>query len=527
MLERPQPSVAVNHSFTSKLNLRGVKGQMTDAFGNKRITSNVIATVTQVLISGVVFFVLYRYLYGRLGVEQIGVWSLVLAATSISRIGDLGLSAGVVRFVAQALGRGDAQRAADVVETVTLTLGAFMVVLLVVCYPLFVLALNYFVPARGVPMALSILPYALISLWTMVVVSVISGGLDGCMRMDLRSLLMGLSHLVYFVLAVLLVPKYGLEGVAVAQLLQSIGLVILMWWLLRRQLKEVPLIPLHWNFPVLKEMIGYGVNFQIITVTNMLFDPVVKALMSKFGGLEALGYYEMANKLILQGRAIIIEASRVMVPAIAASQVHDAAKAKQLFITSYHMTFYVSVLFYGLLGISITTISMLWLGHYQATFIQYALLLNLAWFANTLIGPAYFSNLGSGKLRPNMLSHAIMGLWSLIFGVVLGLNYGGVGVVIGTITGLLVGSMFLLFSYIKQAGLLWPTFIIPQDMAKLLMSSVFVTFLSNYGRDQQSSFVAVFGIALLCSALLLSLGWFSPSRMMLSSVLKLKNRNKS
>ena len=484
---------------------------------HKHISKNVFATVTQVVVSGIVFFVLYRYLYDSLGVEQIGVWSLVLAATSVSRIGDLGLSAGVVRFVAQALGRGDTQRAADVVQTVTLTLGLFMAVLLAIGYPLFVLALNYLIPAHEIPIALSILPYALMSLGVMVVVSVFSGGLDGCMRMDLRSLLMALSHVAYLGFSILLVPKYGLEGVAMAQLIQSIGLMIMMWWVLRQQMKELPLIPLHWKFPVLKEMIGYGVNFQIITVMNMLFDPVVKALMSKFGGLEALGYYEMANKLILQGRAIIVEASRVMVPAIATLQDPDGATAKQLFMTSYRMTFYVAVLFYGLLGISITTISMLWLGHYQTTFIQFALLLNLGWFANTLIGPAYFSNLGSGKLRENMISHAIMGLCSLFFGVVIGLNYGGIGVVIGTIFGLIAGSMFLLLSYIKRAGLHWPRFIIPQGMSNLLILSVLVIFLSNYGRDQQSSIMVVIGIALLCSVPFLLLGWLNLGRITLLS----------
>lgn len=489
-------------------------------FSNKGISRNVIATVSQVLISGIVFFVLYRYLYGRLGVEQIGVWSLVLAATSVSRIGDLGLSAGVVKFVAQALGRGDTQRAADVVQTVALTLGVFMAVLLAVGYPLFVLALNYFIPAHGVPIALSILHYALMSLWVMVIVSVFSGGLDGCLRMDLRSLLMGLSHLVYLGLTILLVPKFGLEGVAMAQLIQSIGLMIITWWILRRQLRVLPLIPLHWKYSVLKAMIGYGVNFQVITVMNMLFEPVVKVLMSKFGGLEALGYYEMANKLILQGRGLIVEASRVMVPAIATLQKHDAAKATELFITSYRMTFYVAVLFYGLLGIFITAISMLWLGHYQAMFIQFALLLNLGWFANTLIGPAYFSNLGSGKLRTNMISHIIMGLCSPFLGYSLGMNYSGIGVVISTVFSLIAGSMFLLVSYITKANLHWPTFIIPPNMTALLILSVFVILSSNYGWDLQSSLIVVFGKALLCSALLLLLGWINPARMMLSRLVK-------
>jgi O-antigen/teichoic acid export membrane protein len=481
----------------------------------KHISKNVFVIVAQVVITGVVFFVLYRYLYDRLGVEQIGVWSLVIAATSISRIGDLGLSAGVVRFVAQALGRNDTQRAADVVQTVALTLGVFMAAVLLIGYPLFILALGYFLPVYGVTIALSILPYALMSLWVMVIVSVFSGGLDGCMRMDLRSLLTAASHLVYLGLAMLLVPKYGLKGVAMAQLTQSVGLMILMWWMLRRQLRALPFLPLHLKYPVLKDMIGYGVNFQIITVMNMLFDPVVKALMSRFGGLEALGYYEMSNRLILQGRAMIVEASRIMVPAIATLQEHDSGKAKQLFITSYSITFYVSVLFYGALGIFITTISMLWLGHYQAMFIQFALLLNLGWFVNTLIGPAYFSNLGSGMLRTNMISHIIMGLSSLFVGIVLGLNYSGIGVVIGTVFGLIAGSMFLLVSHIKQAELHWTTFIIPQDMGTLSMLSAFVTLVANYGRNQHSSFMVVLGIAVLCGVALLSLGWFNPVRKIL------------
>ena len=488
---------------------------MTAYLSSLRIKRNAISTVIQVLISGLVFFVLYRYLYEVLGVEQIGVWSLVLATTAVSRIGDLGLSAGVVRFVAQALGRNDTRRAADVVQTVALTLGFLMGVFLVVGYPLFVLALGYFIPAHSETIALGILPYALMSLWSMVIVTVFSGGLDGCLRMDLRSLFMGLSHLAYLGLTLILVPVYGLEGVAIAQLIQSVGLMIVLWWVLRLQIKSLPIMPLHWNFSVLKEMIGYGVNFQIITVMNMLFDPMVKALMSKFGGLEALGYYEMANKLILQGRALIVEASRVMVPAIASLQELDETTATKLFHTSYRLTFFVSILFYGLLGVFLTTICQLWLGDYQSQFIQFALLLNLGWFANTLIGPAYFSNLGSGKLGVNMVSHVILSLCTLFIGVVLGLQYGGVGVVSGVTAGLFAGSVFVLVVHFKQRNLSLLNFGLTRDMALLLLSSLMMVFFSNYEGSFQESISSIAFIALSSSVFVLLVGWFSPTRKML------------
>jgi len=173
------------------------------------------------------------------------------------------------------------------------------------------------------------------------------------------------------------------------------------------------------------------------------------------------------------------------------------------------------VLFYGLIGISVTTICRLWLGQYQATFIQFALLLNIGWFVNTLIGPAYFSNLGSGKLRANVISDAIMGLCSPFLAAVLGYSFGGVGVVVGTILGLITGSIFLLISHIKQSDLSWTTFILPKDMVNLLGVAVLVVILSNYGRDQQSSFLIVIGSAVLSSIPLLLLSWFNPLRVSL------------
>ncbi len=482
---------------------------------HKNISRNVLATVFQVLVGSVVFFVLYRYLYDKLGVEKIGVWSLVLAATSVSRIGELGLSAGVVKFVAEALGQGDTTRAMDIIQTIAITLAVFMALLLAVGYPLFPMWLSYFLPEHGVPVALEILPYALLSLWATVIVSVFSGGLDGCMRMDLRSFLTTAANLLYLGLAILLVPKYGLKGVAIAQLIQAVILMIILWCALRTQLKDLPVLPLQWNYSTLKEMFSYGVNFQIIAIIGMLFDPMVKAMMSKFGGLEALGFYQMANRLILQGRALIVEASRVMVPTVSALQEYSTDKSRQLFITSYKLTFYVSVLSFGVLGAFITSICLLWLGHYQIIFIQFALLLNLGWFANTLIGPAYFSNLGSGKLKPNMISQAIMVVSSLLAGCVLGLSYGGIGVVFGVVFGLIAGSMFLLISSAKSFKLKGFASIVPPDMVKLLVLALFAATASNYVIDWQYSNVVILGSALLCSIPILALGWLHSARMML------------
>jgi O-antigen/teichoic acid export membrane protein len=72
------------------------------------LSSNAAANVLQALAGAALLFALYRYINTTLGVEQLGIWSVVLATASASRLADLGLSAGVTRFVARDRARGEA-----------------------------------------------------------------------------------------------------------------------------------------------------------------------------------------------------------------------------------------------------------------------------------------------------------------------------------------------------------------------------------------------------------------------------------
>lgn len=478
--------------------------------GKGRIS--VIASTAQVVLSGAVFFIVFRYLYDQLGVDQIGVWSLVLATTSISRVGELGLSAGVVRYVAQALGRDQTQRAADIVQTVCLALMMFMGGLLLALYPVCASFLGHLVPHQQEALALAILPYALLSLWINVAASVFAGALDGCRRIDMRCFATGASHLIFLVLVLLLTPKSGLVGVAQAQLWQAAFLILITWWLLRSQLRCLPLLPFRCRIALLREMMGYGLSFQAISIMNLLFEPVTKALLSKFGGLAALGHYEMANKLLLQGRSVIVEAGRILVPSVAALDKIDAAQTRELFVTSYLLTFFVSVVFYGMLGISLAGVSLVWLGRLDVEFLLFALLLNLGWFVNTLIGPAYFSNLGSGQLRHNVVSHLIMGLVASIAGWALGRLFGGIGVVSGTVLGLVSGSLYLLIAYLRGAGFVWSISIIPRGQVPLLLLAVALCMVSQVYSMQFPGKAAIFTASLASALALLCMGWSNPVR---------------
>jgi hypothetical protein len=52
----------------------------------------------------------------------------------------------------------------------------------------------------------------------------------------------------------------------------------------------------------------------------MLIDPVIKALLVKFGGLSPVAYYEMAQRMVMQFRSLLVSAAQVMVPMVANSK---------------------------------------------------------------------------------------------------------------------------------------------------------------------------------------------------------------
>src|SRR5512139_639670 len=265
---------------------------------SRRLISNATVSVVQTVISGLVLFLLYRYLIVHLGAEQLGLWSVILASTSVARLSDLGLTGSVVKFVARYRALKDDEQAAEVVQTAGISIALVMAVLLLMIYPLLDDVLKLSIPSQSMQQALSILPWAVLSLWLGSVGSVFQSGLDGCQRMDIRNLLMMLGNLLFLGAALWLVPLYGLVGLAVAQAAQGLLLMIANWLVLRHHLKSLPWLPGHWSKAKFKEMFGYAVNFQINSIAILLFDPITKLLMSRYGGLSGAAYYEMASQLV-------------------------------------------------------------------------------------------------------------------------------------------------------------------------------------------------------------------------------------
>jgi O-antigen/teichoic acid export membrane protein len=413
----------------------------------KRILVNALMSVIQIIAIAAIFFLLYRFLLDTIGVEQLGIWSLVIATTSVAQIANFGLSGSIVKFVAKYVARGENENISGIIQTASVSVAIFIGIILLIAYPIIYWLIGMIITDNSLSLALSILPYVLLALWFMLITSIFQGGLDGYQRIDLRSFLLIGGAALNLVLCYMLAPKYGLVGVAYARVVQVFIILICSWLFLKKYLPALPILPFRWKKNLFKEIIGYGVNFQIISVSIMFCDPVTKALLSKFGGLDMVGYYEMANRMVGQFRALVVSANQVLVPAIADFKEKTPKKIRSVYQTSYQLLFFLSIPLYSIIIVSLPIISALWIGHYESIFIQFGMLLSFGWVINTLAAPAYFANLGTGELRWNVIGHITMALLNIVLGFILGIFFGGIGVAFAWVFSLTLGSSIIYVCY--------------------------------------------------------------------------------
>jgi O-antigen/teichoic acid export membrane protein len=194
-------------------------------------------------------------------------------------------------------------------------------------------------------------------------------------------------------------------------------------------------------------MLQYGVNFQLISIFALLFEPTTKALMAKFGGLTSTAYYEMANRMVMQFRALLVSANQVMVPRVASLNEISPETIQDVYFASYRVVFFLSVPLFATMAAAAPLASEVWIGHYEQSFVLYSVLLVAGFWLNTLCGPAYFVNLGTGSLHWVTLAHVVIGILNVSLGYMLGGAYGGSGVVMGYVLALVFGSSLVVAGF--------------------------------------------------------------------------------
>ncbi len=408
---------------------------------------NAIMTAIHVAVNAAILFILYRYALSVLGVERLGVWSLLLASASVSTVFQLAYTTCVIKFVAKYLALKDTPMIAKIIETSATTVSIFHGMFLLGLYPIIKLVLRYLLQGNYLSEGILVLPYVLLALWLFLLSYVYQSALDGYQLNALRKILLVLAGLVQLGVAYYCIKPYGVIGLAYAQLAQSGVTLVGAAFLLKRQLRSLHVIPWRWNRVIFKELVVYSKGLQAMSLTQMLIDPITKALITKFGGLAMTGYYDLAFRMVFQVRGMLVLSTEVLLPAVATLAEIDREKIRGVYTDTCSLITFISVPCYTLLVIATPLISTLWLGAYQETFIEFATIIALGLFFNTISSPASIIQIGTARLKWIVVASVTQVLLNTILGTAWGYLYSGRYVVVAFAIGHMVNGIIIILAY--------------------------------------------------------------------------------
>jgi O-antigen/teichoic acid export membrane protein len=430
-------------------------------------------------------FILYKVIIEALGIKMLGAWSIVLAATSITQMSDFGISGGVTKFVAKYLAINQPQKACQVVTTAAFSLACIVGLTYIIFYPILQIIISALVDKEIVPIVATLLPYAVISFYINIIGSAFQSGLDGCNKISTRRKITTCCNLLYFALSIFFVHNYGIIGLAYSQIIQSLCVNFLCGFYLKKEMKIMSFSPVNWKKEIFLEIFSYGTKFQVISILVILSDPMIKFLLSKYGGLASVGYYEVAGKIVLKVRALIVNVNQVMIPLYAKFIELDCSQIVKTYNVNLRCMLFTSYIIFPFLVIIAPILSIYFFSTVAPDFIIFFILIVIAHFSNIIVLPAYFANLGIGRLNENLYSHLTSSVSCVALGLILGTLMGGYGVALSYLISTCLGSITLLYLFHKSNGISFKVFFQVEDIRILVVSIIaliLISFFSNLGR---------------------------------------------
>lgn len=383
------------------------------------INRNTVWLIILNMVIALCQFIVYALINKNLGKEYLGVWSLVVAATSIGQISSFGFSNSLVRYLPEMLVKNEKEDITKMLGTVNFS---NFILSLPILFLLYFPAIQYAAHLLNQPQLLifkSVIPLSMAALFINNLFSVYSYLLDAMQKYYLRSAVQIAGWLFFLFLSILLMSRYGLLGVAIAFLAQSVlQFVIILFIIDKRNLLQ-KVYPVHFDKESFRKVSSFGVKSQLINVLVIFFDPLVKFFITKYTGLASTGIYEISNKIVMQARNLLVSINQVIVPKIVLHK-NDGTE-NQYFneISKKNIVFSISA---GMLILLFSPLAVYFFSsHDDNTLMQCIIILNLGWVCNMITSVHYYCCIGLDKIGRLVIYHLILSVTVIVF--YLGLSY--------------------------------------------------------------------------------------------------------
>jgi O-antigen/teichoic acid export membrane protein len=386
-----------------------------------------------------------RYIVVVLGVRALGIWSVLMSAAQIARFFDLGASAGMGRFLAIAAVDGNIGRIENILATIIyITIPMYGSLSAVLYFPLHE-ALAFALKDQALVEGRDLLIYALCSYVAQVLSSAFASSLTG-LHLGFRKSQISIAGMtIQAILTLTWIRRFGLPGLAIAQIANYSFTVFMSVLVLKMgvgvQLRG--LLRFHWE--TIRRIMSFGVGIQASSIAWGAFETSIRFIMSRFGGVEQVGTYEIAYKVSSQARVLAFYVSQSLGPMFASLGARDKPKL----VAFYRQVYARYALFAAVVTIAIIVFSpltsLIMLGRINWVFLVFSALTALGAMAHIVASPSELTAISLGLVRYNVAGTVTALIVMLLFGPLLGYFFHGLGVAGAVLLAALIAVSIPLF----------------------------------------------------------------------------------
>lgn len=281
----------------------------------KNTFSNYLLIISQLLI----FVALTPFIIDQLGTVGYGLWSLMLATVSFFELLDLGFSASVVKYVADARGKGDVERLKHLTATffwVYVGLGSLVLMFaLSIADPL----IGFFgIPDNQHASARIVFTTVAFQSAFGLMIGMFFGSIIGFQRQAWTNYIKILEIVAYAVLVYALLPRNSTpEMLAYLKVGTFITASIILTILCLTALKGISISPRQFSVPLLKEVVNFSLYFFLIHVSLQIYLRVDALIVQTYLSLSMVALYSVASLVKEKVGALCHQLNRALSPMFA------------------------------------------------------------------------------------------------------------------------------------------------------------------------------------------------------------------
>ncbi|CAN5170131.1 oligosaccharide flippase family protein [soil metagenome] len=416
----------------------------------QRLMRNTISNYAGAFFAIIVGFLMTPFLLHHLGVATFGIWMLVSTLAGYGRLFDFGIYGTVTKYVAEYRTTGEIEQGRRLISASMFLysiLGLALVGLSIAIAPLFPDLFNM----PDADRTTAVRTVILMGVWVGLSVACGAPGaiLQGLHRYDALNLVQSLGIVVSSaaMIAVLLLGG-GIIGLALANIATTLASRSLMLLLVNRFAPELRPGWRDFDRASIRKVISFSSSIFMGQIAKRLQTKTDLIVIGIIMSVSSVTPYGIAWRLSEITRRIVTQFSRALLPM--ASELHaegDDRRLRALYIMSVRLTLVISLaiggVFIGLAGPFLTV----WVGAELAEYSYLVTLLMLASIISLSQWPAGAILQGMDRYRLMAISAVISGLVNLALSIVLGLQFGLIGVALGTLIPTTIESFGFILPY--------------------------------------------------------------------------------